>query len=282
MKIFNTVPYFFNNFLPTEQFLKQYHEKFEPHFREYFLYHCKNREEKIRRAIQKYPEKLKEIEKSSEKIEHLIQKVISDYQQKYNVEFTKDVHIIVGAYGSNAFTHRQIIPEVTFCLEKLSPKDEHLKVIIAHEFGHVLHNILSAQDGMDWSKLEWFHPYTWLLQEGCATYFSKQVVSADEAVYFSYDGNGEKWMKFADDNKQQIFSAFLEDIKQGKSATEIFLEWFSINGGARFGHSRLGYYIGYCAVQRLIEKYHERKAVTLWKEMNFVDEMDKVLLGVVK
>ena len=77
-------------------------------------------------------------------------------------------------------------------------------MIIAHEFGHVLHNILSDKSGMDWSKLDWQHPYTLLLQEGCATYFSKLVTVADEAVYFLYEDGGEEWLQFAEDNRKEM------------------------------------------------------------------------------
>lgn len=280
MKIHNTVPYFLENFIPTEHFLNQYHVKFSSHFKEYFLYHCKNVDEKIQKAIQKYPDKLSDIKKSNDKIENLIKQVISTYKQKYDVEFKKDVHIIVGAYGSNAFTHRQIIPDVTFCLERLSSKDDHLKVIIAHEFGHALHNILSDQKGMNWSNLNWNNPLIWLLQEGCATYFSKQVTTSDEPVYFTYNDSGGEWLKFAQDNQTSIISTFMKDIND-QSLSEIFREWFSINGGAHFGYTRLAYFIGYIVLERLIEKYGERKAVVLWKETNFSNEIKQVLLELV-
>lgn len=281
MKIYNTVPYFLLNYMPSELFLKHYYEKFSQHFQEYFLYHCKNADEKIKNAIQKYPSKMNEIKESSGKIESLIQQVVLTYTQKYNVEFTKDVHIIVGAYGSNAFTHRQIIPEVTFCLEKLSSKDKHLKVIIAHEFGHALHNILSNQEGMDWSKVQWDHPFTTLFQEGFATYFSEQVTDADKSVYFLYDDNGEEWLRFAEDNKNEIIATFLEDINK-RSQPEIFHEWFSINGSSYFGFERLGYFLGNNVIQILIEKYQEKKAVTLWKESTFNKEMENVLFELTK
>lgn len=277
MKIYNTVPYFLLNYMPSERFLKHYHEKFSQHFKEYFLYHCKNADEKIKNAIQRYPSKMSEIKESSGKIESLIQEVVLTYRQKYNVEFTKDVHIIVGAYGSNAFTHRQIIPEVTFCLEKLSSNDKHLKVIIAHEFGHTLHNILSDQEGVDWSKVQWFHPFTTLFQEGCATYFSEQVADADKSVYFLYEDNGEEWLKFAEDNKNDIITTFLEDINK-RTQSEVIHEWFSINGGSYFGFTRLGYFIGYNVIQILIEKYQEKEAVTLWKESTFNKEIETVLI----
>jgi len=214
MKIYNTVPYFLENYVPSVEFLKHYHEKFSQHFEEYFLYHCKNPNEKITNAIEKYPSVMEDIKKSSVKIEHLIHQVTLAYKEKYGVQFTKDVHIIVGAYGSNAFTHRQIIPEISFCLEKLSSNDTHLQVIIAHEFGHALHNILTDQKGMDWAKVEWFHPFTLLLQEGCATYFSEQIVKADQSVYFSYDDEGGDWLHFAEKEKSKIVLSFLEDIKE--------------------------------------------------------------------
>lgn len=277
MKIYNTVPYFLSNYMPSELFLKHYYENFSRHFKEYFLYHCKNADEKIKNAIQKYPSKMSEIKESSGKIESLIQQILLTYRQKYNVEFTKDVHIIVGAYGSNAFTHRQIIPEVTFCLEKLSSNDKHLKVIIAHEFGHALHNILSDQEGMDWSKVQWVHPFTTLFQEGFATFFSEQVADADKSVYFLYDDTGEDWLRFAENNKKEIISTFLEDINK-RTQPEIFHEWFSINGGSYFGFKRLGYFIGYNVIQILIEKYQETRAVTLWKESTFHKEIENVLL----
>ena len=266
--------------MPTEQFLKQYHEKFSPHFNEYFLYHCKNADEKLRAAIEKYPSKFNEIKETNGKIEQLINQIQVAFKQKYNIEFTTCVHIIVGAYGSNAFTHRQIIPEVTFCLERLSSNNEHLKVIIAHEFGHVLHNILSDNSGIDWSKIQWSHPYTWLLQEGSATYFSKQVTVANEPVYFSYDESGEEWLQFAKANIRQIITAFIKDFNE-RTFVQVYHEWFSINGGTHFGFPRLGYFIGCCVLERLIEKYQEHKAVTLWNESNFFAEIDNVLMDLI-
>lgn len=280
MNIHNTVPYFLENFTSTEHFLKKYHEKFPLQFKEYFLYHCKNKEAKIKRAIGQYQAQLSDIKESNEKIENLINQVLFTYENKYKVKFKKDVNLIVGAYGSNAFTHRQIIPEVTFCLERLSPKDEHLKVIIAHEFGHVVHNILSDQTDMDWSHLNWFDSYTTLLQEGCATYFSKQVTDADKIVYFTYGETGEEWLQYAKVNQSRIIATFMDDLKK-HSSLEVFHEWFSINGGTHFGHTRLAYYIGTIVVEKLVEKYGELKAVTLWKDHNFTDEMEEVLFELI-
>lgn len=278
MKIHNTVDYFLANYSPSIQFLTQYHERYQENFKEYFLYHCRNPHEKSKNAIYSYPSKMNDIKESNEKIEKIISQIALTYEEKYHVLFTQDVHIIVGIYGSNAFTHRQIIPEITFCLEKLSSNEEHLKVIIAHEFGHALHNILSDKEGTDWTKIQWFHPYTTLFQEGCATYFSEQVVNATKSTYFSYDDNGNDWLRFAEENKSEIINAFMEDVKIHTQA-EVYHEWFSINGGSYYGFSRLAYFIGYNVIQYLIEKYKETKAVTLWKESTFFDEIEHALLS---
>jgi len=280
LRIHNTVPYFLENYTPSLEFLLRYHEKFSDHFIEYFLYHCKNPEEKIAAAIRKYPCQLSAIQESSGKIENLIHQVTLDYKQQFNVYFNRDVHIIVGVYGSNAYTHRQVIPEVTFCLEQLSPKEDHLKVIIAHEFGHALHNILTDQEGMDWSRIQWFHPFTILLQEGCATYFSEKIVTAEKPAYFSFDDKGAEWLDFAVANQATIIARFLEDTKR-QTRSEIFHEWFSINGGSTFGYTRLGYFIGYRMVRFLIDKFSEEQAVVLWKESSFYKEVEQALVELI-
>lgn len=276
MKIINTVPYFLENYEPTEQFLREYHDIFSPHFKEYFLYHCKNADQKKKAAIKHYQTNMNEIKEINKKIEYLIVDIASRYKKKFLVDFQKDVHIIVGCYGSNAFTHRQIIPEITFCLEKLSPATEHLRVIIAHEFGHALHHILTDRAGMKWEEVKWSHPFIWLLQEGCATYFSKQITDAEESVFFSYDSHGDEWLKFAKYNTHNIIDSFIEDYTN-LSHQEIFLEWFSINGGKRYGFTRLAYYIGYIVLESLIKKYGEVTAITLWRDPHFEEEVLQML-----
>lgn len=278
MKIYNTVPYFLENYKPTPEFLQHYHEKYSFHFTEYFQYYIKNNlEKRIELSLLKYPAKMDDIRKSNEVVEQIISQIVTLYKRKYDVEFNMNIHIIIGLHGSNAFTHRQIIPDITFCLEKLSSKEHHLKVIIAHEFGHVLHIILSEQAGVNWANMQWEHPYTWLLQEGCATYFSKQIVDVNEEIYFLYEEDREGWLQFANNNKKEIIKAFQLDVKH-LSSKEVYMEWFSINGGSRFGYSRLAYFFGYSILQFLIEKFGEKKAVTLWKKDEFPHEIEKALI----
>jgi len=129
---------------------------------------------------------------------------------------------------------------------------------------------------MNWKDFDWGYPYTWLLQEGCPTYFSSKVVTTEPSVYFSYDDLGEPWLDFAQSNRQKIFQAFQLDL-QVQSPQEIFQEWFSINGGARFGHSRLAYYIGHTLLLHLIDHFGELEAVTSWKRQDFYSLMEHAL-----
>lgn len=101
---------------------------------------------------------------------------------------------------------------------------------------------------------------------------------ADESVYFSYDERGSEWLRFAQDKKDEIITSFQEDLNK-KLHLDVFREWFSINGGKHFGDTRLGYYIGYISLEFLIEKYGELNAVTLWREPDFSDEMEQVLIA---
>jgi len=268
MKIHNTASYFLNNFQPTTEFLDDYYSTFTPHFKEYFAYHCYRPEEKKKMALTRYPELLPTIQLNSEKMESRIYKIVRKYESLYSVSIKQDVHMIVGAFGSNAFTHKQIFPEITFCLEKLSPEDDTLDAIIAHEFGHALHNARTDQLGIDWAKLDWMSPYTTLLQEGVATYHSMQVVDISESIYFTYDQHGEDWLLFAKANEKELAAALYEDFET-LNRSDLFREWFSINGGTRFGETRFAYYLGYRIVENLVDKLGELEAVSLWRRSDY-------------
>ncbi|MCS0788387.1 hypothetical protein [Cytobacillus pseudoceanisediminis] len=56
------------------------------------------------------------------------------------------------------------------------------------------------------------------------------------SVYFSFDDEGDEWLEFAVSNQHDIKLEFAEDYAS-KTADAIFLEWFSIRGGERFGYS---------------------------------------------
>ncbi|MCZ8537170.1 hypothetical protein M9R32_08265 [Paenisporosarcina quisquiliarum] len=269
MKIIDTVSYFIRNYEPTISFLRTYYSQYPDIFKEYFSYHCKDTEERHNQSLRKYQEYFQTIKQVHKNIVPIIKEINEEYYKLYQISFPIEVSLIVGGFGSNAYTYRQVIPNITFSLEKLSPEPDHLRVIVAHEFGHAAHNILSDRAGIDWTQVQWNSPLTWLNQEGAATHFSRRTVAnLHPSIYFSYDDDGYEWLTFSESNKKEIKRAFAEDYLN-LTAELLFREWFSINGGGKFGYSRLGYFIGDMFFQNQIRKLGEINAVTAWKDKEF-------------
>lgn len=269
LKIIDTVPYFFTNYEATTQSLREYFAAFPEIFEEYFTRHCKNTEERHVQSIEKYPQHFNAIKEVHKSIQIIIQEIAGAYNKKYNISFPVDINLVVGGFGSNAYTYQQIIPNITFALEKLSPNPDHLRVIVAHEFGHLAQNIISDNRGMDWSKVQWTNPLNWLYREGIASDLSRQVVDLmHPSIYFSYNDEGKDWYDFAQANTTKIKQAFNEDYKV-LTTEEIFHEWFSINGGRKFGYNRLAYFLGDLFVRKYKGKHGEIATITAWKDPAF-------------
>ncbi|MFE8700083.1 hypothetical protein ACFYKX_05525 [Cytobacillus sp. FJAT-54145] len=164
-----------------------------------------------------------------------------------------------------------MIPNINFALEKLSPESDFLRTIVAHEFGHVAHNILSNRARMNWKELQWTNPLIWLYQEGVATHFSRRTVKdLHPSIYFSFNEEGKQWLAFSEENIQLMKTEFIKDL-ESEHPQEIFKEWFSINGGQRFGYNRLAYFIGDHLFQKLVHHLGEEEAIIAWKEDDFLE-----------
>lgn len=278
MKINDTVPYFLKNYEPTISFLRKYYAEYPGIFADYFAGHCKDTDERHGESIKKYPQHFSTIKQVYKNILPIIEEVAAEYEKLYQITFPIEINLIVGGFGSNAYTNRQIIPNITFALEKLSPEPNHLRVIVAHEFGHVAQNIISDSAGMDWPKVDWINPLLWLYREGAATHFSRQIVSNEHpSIYFSYDDEGDDWLSFANANTRDIKNAFAEDYLVLKP-DDLFHEWFSINGGKKLGYSRLAYFIGYLFFQHELEKFGEMAPIVAWKEEDFLERVKQWLI----
>lgn len=279
MKIIDTIPFFRKNYDNSVDSLRAYYREYPEVFREYFAYHCKDTEERHNNSILKYPQAFSTINQVYKNIIPIISEIICEYMKTYHVLYPIEVNLIIGGFGSNAYTHRQIIPNITFALEKLSPDREHLMVIVAHEVGHATHNILTNETICDWNNVQWDSPLIWLYQEGAAIHFSRKIVPGlHPSLYFSFNNNGYDWMEFCELNKQDIKNAFAKDM-YSHDTHSLFREWFSINGGSRFGYSRLAYFLGDLLFQHLIYVKGEINAITAWKELSFIEEVEEWLFG---
>ena len=278
MKIHDTAEYFLNSFEPSIDFLRSYYEKYPDIFADYFASHCKDTDERHNESIRKYPPYFTAIKQVYENILPIIDEIANEYWKLYQISFPVDINLIIGGFGSNAYyTYRQTIPNITFALEKLSPNPDHLRVIVAHEFGHLAQNILSDQAGIDWTKIQWNSPLIGIYQEGAATHLSRQtVLGLQPSIYYSYNEEGYDWLDFANENKREIKKAFGDDYLT-QLPGELFREWFSINGGKRFGYNRLAYYLGNMFCQYQIEKIGEKAALVAWRNENFEEQVKQWL-----
>ena len=278
MKLIDTTPFFLNNYEPSIPFLRSYYAEYPDIFEVYFSSHCKDTDERHTASIQKYPDYFSTIKEVHKNIVPIIKEVTEEFSRLYQVTFPIDVHLIVEGSGSNAYIYRQIIPNITFALEKLSPDPDHLRVIVSHEFGHAAQNILTDNAGMDWAKAKWNSPLIWSYREGVVTHFSRKIAPGlYPSIYFSYNDEGHAWLTFANENAKEIRKAFAKDY-QSLVTEELYREWFSINGGKKFGYSRLAYFIGDMFFQEEATRLGEMNAVIAWSEVDFEDRIKQWLL----
>lgn len=282
MNLTNAVPEFLelyeaNSGELTLSKLQSYFEKYPDIFGEYFTYHCPRTEERLSQALQKYVDVMNNISKVNSRMPVTLKNVLKDYEDIFDFKEELQFNLFVGAFGSNAFVERKLVGDIYFAAEKLSPEKDHLRVIAAHEIGHIFHNWLSDKKGMDWKSVKWEHGLTTLYREGIATYASKRITpTLHESIYYTYDNDGDSWLTFYRENKQAIKEAFLEDAEQGWDMKKE-KEWFRLFGGNYFGYNRLGYFLGTSFVEDLVDEIGENEALTYWTE-NKLDEKIKLWL----
>lgn len=233
-------------------------------FDKYFPNHCPKTEERLQAATDTYPGKLNDIRTMSEKLPRIIEEIDGVYTKVFNNDLAINYTILVGTFGSNAFVTREIKGDIYFATEKLSPVTEHLKVIVAHEIGHVTHFSFADRQGMDWKTVDWIHGLTTLYTEGVATYLSRKIVPGlNQSVYFTYDDDGDSWVNCFEGNKREVKQRFLQDVLSGWDTVKE-KEWFRLSGGSYFGYNRLGYLLGTKYVEHLVERVGEEEAFTFW------------------
>jgi len=275
MKIYDLASPFLNRYEPSKEYYENYFNKHPEIYSYYFEHHCRNKELKLENALKTHPNRIEQMNWIADKLKSLTPEITKEYEKRFPIIFSKDVYIFVGLGGSNAYTYRSMDPHIAFCVEKFEPNEGGLKVISAHEFGHAVHHLFTTYNGIDAKDIQWSNPFTWLLQEGVATYLSTLVVNADEDIYFAYQPDRE-WLSFCEENTNTLIRVFQQDLVQCTSA-ELFKEWFSINGGETFGYSRIGYYIAYLLVKHLVDEESIENAMLYWGHPDFEERMKTLL-----
>jgi hypothetical protein len=270
MHIENIIPDFLVVYESSPNFrmidLEKYINGYSEIFDQYFPNHCPKTEERFKMAIAKYPTKIDDIRRTSEQLPTIIKDIEALFNQTFKLDLSLSYKLIVGTFGSNAFVTRNNRREIYFAVEKLSADIEHLKVIAAHEIGHVAHFSFRANQDMNWTKVDWTHGLTTLYTEGAATYLSKKIIpDLNESVYFTYDGEGDSWVNCYEVNQTEVKRRFLEDVSSDWDMAKE-KEWFRLSGGSYFGHNRLGYLLGTDYIEHLVDRLGVEEALTFWVE----------------
>lgn len=153
MRIENIIPDFLTLYESNQYFrmpnLEMYINSHPDIFDQYYPMHCPKTEERLQMAIAKYPTKVEDIRTISERLPMIIEDIETQFNKTFKIDLALNYKLIVGTFGSNAFVTRDNKREIYFAVEKLSVDVEHLKVIVAHEIGHVTHFSLSTNQNMD-------------------------------------------------------------------------------------------------------------------------------------
>jgi len=180
MRIENIIPDFLTLYEANQNFrmpdLEMYLNRHPEIFDQYYPMHCPKTEERLQMAMAKYPTKVRDIKLISERLPSIIKEIETSFTETFNLKLALSYKLLVGTFGSNAFVTRDNKREIYFAVEKLSAEVNHLKVIVAHEIGHVTHFSLATNQGMDWKSVDWMNGLTTLYTEGVATFLSKKIV----------------------------------------------------------------------------------------------------------
>lgn len=261
--------------LKTKDGLEAYFGEYPEIFGEYFPKHCPRTDERLIRAIEGYPGKIKDIESAGQRLPEEIERIEAAYRELTGIDPDIDHHLFVGTFGSNAFIGGENKTDAFYALEMLSPDPHDLRTVAAHETGHVVQYRMSTAAGGDtwWRHVEWDHPAVTLLSEGGAVHLSKLAVPGlDEPSYTSFGTLPEEGYGFFMGNKRMLKEEFSRDMESGWNE-EKNKEWFRLSGGKRHGYARLGYYLAAEFIERRAELRGMEPALTDWDRLTLEEEV---------
>jgi hypothetical protein len=278
MAINNTVYEFMERLdrgdLMTRDGLEDYFRRYPEIFGVYFPDYCPKTDERLIRAIEQYPAKAEDISLAGQRLPEEIDNIRGLYLSLTGIDADVDHHLFAGAFGSSAFVAGEKKDEIFYALEMLSPEPDDLRLVAAHEMGHIIQYRMSAGTAGDdwWQDVHWNHPLVTLVSEGGAIYLSKLAVPGrGRPDYISFGALGEESYGFYMGNKRKLHEEFMNDMRESWE-TEKDKEWFRLSGGSRNGHSRLGYYIADGFMEHRAELRGMDAALTDWDTMTLEEE----------
>jgi hypothetical protein len=248
-----------------------YDSKHPEVFQVYFGPPYFGRRECLPDALQRYAKDVERIGKTAEGIEELLPKIIAGVLSFFALgedEIEIDVIAFVGIYHASGF----VFPvggrtTVFLALENLAEyESDRVKIGIAHELSHALQFALGQRAASQLSAAFMDDPLSLftridarLFAEGFAISASRQIIPAqDQPDYLFYTAEQWTWCQA---NRNRLVEMTLRGLAGDDQEvyTKLFQMFESREGAEGLPYQQTGYYVGYLAIEKLLERYTLRE-----------------------
>ncbi len=162
----------------------------------------------------------------------------------FDSEMAFVIYVGIGCGAGWATTFRNL-PSVLFGLENIAEsgwsEPAAITGLMAHEIGHLAHQVWRARRGKPISAGPWWQLY----EEGFAQYCESLILGTN-AWHQTIGGNDDDWFSWCQSHKGGLAVEFLRMADAGLPVNPFFGSWFDI-----CGKSETGYFLGCEAMREL-------------------------------
>ena len=243
-----------------------YESKHREVFQVYFSPPYWGQRENLPEALKRYEEDNKRIRKIADAVEELVSKIVPKVLTAFDTredEVEIDVIIFVGTYGVDGFCFPVADRWTIFlALERLSYYGDAIRPLVAHELSHGFYFELGGKaHPAPFTKIMkdpsfFFRVAPGLFMEGLAVAASKRIVPGlEERTYLLYTPKQWEWCQ---ENRATLMALVLNELENQDQ--EAYFKFFTTGKPAEeLPYPRAGYYIGYLAIEQLLNQHSLRE-----------------------
>ncbi len=191
-------------------------------------------------------------------------------------EFLQDEFYVVLYWGNGSgagwYTRYQGKPAILLGFENILILDwtsnESLRALVAHEYGHLLHEAWRGSAIVDDSR-DPLHAYDILYSEGFAHYMESRVLGCD--FFPELEEGNDKLSVYVRHNISAIAKEYLERAEKAAPVKDFFGSWYRWNG-----YRQVGYFLGYLVVLKLAETMGEQDLARISRD-DYVARIGEIL-----
>ena len=179
------------------------------------------------------------------------------------------IHVGLGC-GASWVTSYQDSPAIWFGLENIAEcgwsDEESIAGLIAHEFGHVIHEQWRTQSGGSFGDNAWWQLYSEGFAQRCEE-ITNEVSTPHEAI----NSADQEWLEWCQSHRAGLAGEFMRTVDAGEAVQKFFGSWYNIEG-----HSQCGYFLGHEIIKQLETRFSLKEIAVLTDiEEQFRTELSK-------